>query len=197
MALFRPAIPERPIEAEGYAQPFTDTPLDNEAVGQTVYLNLVSRAKRYVYISTPYLIPDNEMITALSTAAKCGVDVRIVTPHIPDKGFVHALTRSYYPILTEAGVKIYEYTPGFIHAKTFVADDAYAVVGTINLDYRSLYLHYECAVWMYRSEAVLQLKADYMETLDVCQEVTLENCRSRPWYTRLRHSVLRVFAPLL
>ncbi len=195
--LFRPAIPEHPIEAQGYVQPFTDTPLDNEAVGQTVYLNLVSRAKRYVYISTPYLIPDNEMITALITAAKCGVDVRIVTPHIPDKGFVHALTRSYYPVLVEAGVKIYEYTPGFIHAKTFVVDDACAVVGTINLDYRSLYLHYECAAWMYQSRAVLQLKTDYIAMLDVCQEVALESCRNRPWYTRLRHSVLRIFAPLL
>ena len=195
---FRPLLlPMEPVKAEGYVQPFTDTPLDNEAVGETVYLNLVNRAKHYVYISTPYLIPGNEMITALCTAAKSGVDVRIVTPHIPDKEFVHALTRSYYPVLVEAGVRIYEYTPGFIHAKTFVVDDAYGVVGTINLDYRSLFLHYECAAWMYRTQAVMQLKEDYLPMLDRCEEITLESCRNRPWYTRLRHSILRVFAPLM
>ena len=125
--------------AQGIVQPFADNPLDDEAVGETVYLNLINKAKRYVYITTPYLILSNEMVTAMNTAAKSGVDVRIITPHVPDKWYVHAVSRSYYEMLVEAGVKIYEYTPGFVHAKTFVVDDEYAVVGTINLDYRSLY----------------------------------------------------------
>ena len=137
--------------AQGIVQPFADNPLDDEAVGETVYLNLINKAKRYVYITTPYLILSNEMVTAMNTAAKSGVDVRIITPHVPDKWYVHAVSRSYYEMLVEAGVKIYEYTPGFVHAKTFVVDDEYAVVGTINLDYRSLYLHFECAAWMYKA----------------------------------------------
>ncbi|MBQ1351632.1 MAG: cardiolipin synthase, partial [Oscillospiraceae bacterium] len=150
-----------------------------------------------IYINTPYLNPDNELMTALITSAKCGVDVRIVVPHIPDKKFVHALTKSYYPVLVEAGVKIYEYTPGFMHAKTIVIDQECGMVGTINLDYRSLFLHYECAVWMYRCQAIHQLYEDYCAMLPQCEEITVKMCRSRPFYTRLRHSVLRVFAPMI
>ena len=127
----------------GFVQPFTDTPLDGETLGENVYLNIINRAKRYVYICTPYLIIDNEMMTALCLAAKSGVDVRIMTPGVPDKKMVFLLTQSYYAQLIEAGVKIYEYQPGFLHAKSFVCDDEIAVVGTINLDYRSLYLHFE------------------------------------------------------
>lgn len=158
---------------------------------------MISRAKRYVYINTPYLIVDNEMVTALCTAAKSGIDVRIVTPHVPDKWYVHAVTRAYYEMLIASGVRIYEYTPGFIHAKTFVVDDRYATVGTINMDYRSLYLHFECGVWMYRSKSVLAVKEDYLKTLKVCQLVSLESCRRIPWIIKLGRAVLRVFAPLM
>ena len=183
--------------AKGYVQPFADNPLDDEAVGETVYLNLINKAKRYVYITTPYLILSSEMFTALTSAAKCGVDVRIITPHVPDKWYVHAVSRSHYQPLIEAGVKIYEYTPGFIHAKTFVVDDNYAVVGTINLDYRSLYLHFECAVWMYQTPSVAQVRDDFFKTQRISQEITLEECRSLSFPRRLGRSVLRVFAPLM
>ncbi len=184
------------IEDDGYVQPFTDAPLDNEPVGETVYMNLINRAKNYVYITTPYLIIDNEMMTALCTAAKSGVDVRIITPHIPDKKAVHMTTRSYYSLLLEAGVRIYEYTPGFIHAKTFVADDIYGVVGTINLDYRSLFLHFECAAWLCRSRAVLSIKETFLETVGVSEEMTAGSITmSRT--ARFKSSVLRLFAPLM
>lgn len=184
-------------EEEGVVQPYDDCPLDDESVGENVYMNLLGQAKRYVYITTPYLIPSNEMVVSLTSAAKSGVDVRIITPAVPDKWYVHAVTRAHYLRLVEAGVKIYEYTPGFIHAKTFVADDEYAVVGSINLDYRSLFLQYECAVWLYRARCIPQMKNDFFKTLEQCQAVTLDHCRNVPWYLRLVRSVLRVFAPLM
>ena len=183
--------------AQGIVQPFADNPLDDEAVGETVYLNLINKAKRYVYITTPYLILSNEMVTAMNTAAKSGVDVRIITPHVPDKWYVHAVSRSYYDMLVEAGVKIYEYTPGFVHAKTFVVDDEYAVVGTINLDYRSLYLHFECAAWMYKASCVTDVRDDFLKTQQMSQEITLEKCRNISIPRRLGRSVLRVLAPLM
>lgn len=185
------------FESDGFVQPFTDSPLDNEFVGETVYLNLINSAKDYIYINTPYLILDNEMITALSLAAKRGVDVKIVTPHHGDKWFVHAVTRANYKALVEDGVHIYEYTPGFIHAKTFVVDDEYAVVGTINLDYRSLYLHYECGVWLYKTKSVLEVRDDYIETLKVCQLITLDDCTNIKWYNKIMYALLRIFAPLM
>ena len=188
---------KEPVQAPGYVQPYTDSPLDDEAVGETVYLNLINKAQRYVYITTPYLIISNEMVTALCSAAKGGVDVRIVTPHIADKWYVHAVTRAYYEILVEAGVKIYEYTPGFIHAKTLISDDDYGVVGTINLDYRSLYLHFECAVWMYQTPCLEDMKEDYAHLMEVSQPVTLEECRSVNWLVKIGRSILRVFAPLM
>lgn len=184
-------------QAQGIVQPFADNPLDDEAVGETVYLNLINKAKRYVYITTPYLILSNEMVTAMNTAAKSGVDVRIITPHVPDKWYVHAVSRSYYEMLVEAGVKIYEYTPGFVHAKTFVVDDEYAVVGTINLDYRSLYLHFECAAWMYKASCVTDVRDDFLKTQQMSQEITLEQCRNISIPRRLGRSVLRVLAPLM
>ena len=194
--LFRPESMPR-LPGSGWVQPYTDTPLDHEKVGQAVYLNMISRARDYIYITTPYLIIDNEMITALSTAAKSGVDVRIITPHIADKWFVHAVTRANYEALIEDGVRIYEYTPGFIHAKTFVSDDQFGVVGTINLDYRSLYLHFECGTWLYRTPSVLAVKEDFLKTLEVCQEITYEDCRKVSKLRLLGRAVLRVFAPLM
>ena len=147
-----------PFAGTGYVHPFGDSPLDNETVAENVYIGILSQAKHYCYIFTPYLIVDDEMKLAITLAAKRGVDVRIVTPGIPDKPLVFRLTRSNYVPLLKAGVKIYEYTPGFIHAKSYVCDDEYAVVGTINMDYRSLYLHFECGTFLYRNDAVLDLK---------------------------------------
>ena len=195
---YKPAVHHSTtVKSDGFVQPFTDNPWDNEPVGETVYFNMINKAKRYVYINTPYLIVDNEIVTALISAAKAGVDVRIVTPHIADKWFVHAVTRSYYRGLIEGGVKIYEYTPGFIHAKTFAVDDEYGVVGSINMDYRSLYLHFECGVWLYRTASVVQVKNDFLKTLNICQEITLEDCKKVKWYIRLGRAILKVFAPLM
>jgi cardiolipin synthase len=183
--------------SEGYVQPFADSPLDDEAVGETVYLNLIGEAKQYVYIYTPYLILDNEMNSALCMAAKRGVDVRIVTPHIPDKWYVHAVSQCNYETLIESGVSIYEYTPGFVHAKTFVVDDLYAVVGTINLDYRSLFLHFECGVWMYNTKSILEVKEDFLHTLEICQKITAGCCSDVIWYRKMGRMILRIFAPLM
>lgn len=184
------------IGDDGVVQPYCDSTADDEPVGETVYINMLSRAKKYVYICTPYLVVDNEIMNALTSAAKCGVDVRMICPHIPDKWYVHLVTRSYYAPLMKAGVRIYEYTPGFIHSKTFVCDDDYGICGTINLDYRSLFLHHECAVWMYKSSAIADMKASFLETLEKCEELTRESYR-RPWYVRLGQSLLRVLAPLM
>ena len=180
----------------GYCQPYADTPLDGESVGELVYFNLINKAKDYIYITTPYLIPDNELVTALCFAAKSGVDVRIITPHIPDKKYVFCVTRSFYGELMESGVRIYEYTPGFIHQKTFVSDDSTAVVGSINLDYRSLYLHFECASLFYGSPSVLDVKRDFLETLRACEEITPEKYKKIKRRSGLMMSVLRILSPL-
>ena len=185
------------FEGSGYVQPFCDSPLDDEVVGENVYLNIINRARKYVYICTPYLIIDNEMMTALCLAAKSGIDVRIMTPGIPDKRLVFLLTQSYYSQLLEAGVKIYEYQPGFLHAKSFVCDDKVGVVGTINLDYRSLYLHFEDGVWLYKNDVVLDIRDDFLETLEYCKNIDLEFCMRRNIAVRAMQNVLRVFAPLL
>lgn len=196
--LYRPQVYQRELPPDdGYIQPFADNPLDDEPVGENVYLNMISRAKKYVYITTPYLIPSNEMMTALCNAARSGVDVRIITPHIPDKWYVHMVSRAHYSQLVEAGVRIFEYTPGFIHAKSFVADGLYAVVGTINLDYRSLYLHFECATWMYGASCIQDIYRDFLETEAVSQEITLEQCRAVPFHTRIARNLLKMFAPLM
>ncbi len=184
-------------KTHGYVLPYADSPLFPEHIGENVYLNMICRAQKYVYIFTPYLIVDSEMATALVNAAKSGVDVRIITPGIPDKKTVFLLTRSHYPELLKGGVKIYEYTPGFVHAKGFVSDDEYAVVGSINLDYRSLCLHYECAAFFYRSKVVPEVKADFIQTMEECEQITLSQCESKLLPYRLVLGVLRLFSPLL
>lgn len=195
---YMPSVHQKaPFEDDGYVQPYGDSPLDHENVGEDIYLNIITRATKYVYIFTPYLIVDHEMLVALCNAAKSGIDVRIVTPGIPDKKTVYLLTQSYYEPLIRCGVKIYQYTPGFIHAKCFVCDDEIATVGTVNLDFRSLYLHFECGIWMYRSAAVMQVKEDCMETFSCSEEMTLEFCRNRALPVRILQSLLRLFAPLL
>jgi len=170
--------------------------MDTENVAEHVYLQIINSAKDYLYINTPYLIIDDSMVSALSLAAKSGVDVRIVTPRIWDKKVVHMTTRSYYRELTCAGVKIYEYTKGFMHSKTFVSDDSTARVGTANLDFRSLYLHFECGVWMHGCEAVRQVRDDFLETLDHCQLITEKDC-NKNIFVRFIQDVLRLFAPLM
>ena len=195
-SVYKPDVHIQKSYADGFIQPYGDSPLDEEIVGESTYLNIINQASRYVYIFTPYLIIDNEMMTALCLAAKRGVDVRIVTPGIPDKKMIFLLTQSYYEQLLENGVRIYEYTPGFIHAKCFVADDVIATVGTINLDFRSLYLHFECGVYMYRTKAVLDVKKDALDTIRVSREIMLADTRSG-FFKGLFQAVLRVFAPLL
>ena len=195
--LLQPLDPSELPASKGYVQPYGDTPLDNENVGENVYLNMITRARKYVYIYTPYLILDQEMIVALSNAAKSGVDVRIVTPGIPDKKMVFLLTRSHYAPLLEKGVRIYEYTPGFLHAKCFVCDDEYATVGSINLDYRSLYLHFECGVFIYRNPVVRDIEKDFQDTLAKCQKVTMTEVRNRSTFVKIYGQVLRLVAPLM
>lgn len=185
-----------PVKASGFVQPYADSPMDKENVGEHVYLQIINNAKRYLYINTPYLIIDESMMSALCLAAKSGVDVRIVTPHRWDKWFVHVTTRSYYRDLMAAGVRIYEYSRGFIHSKTFVSDDTVATVGTTNLDFRSLYLSFECGALMYRTEAVMQVKEDFLQTLEQCHKITEKDCQCGP-IRRIFQDVLRLFAPLM
>lgn len=184
-------------DADGFVQPYADNPMFSEIVAENVYLNMIHRATKYIYITTPYLIVDNEMITALTLAAHSGVDVRIITPGVPDKKAVFMMTRSFYEPLTKAGVKIYEYTPGFIHSKMMIADDQYAVVGSINLDYRSLYLHFECAAFLYHCQEINEIKEDILESISVSKEITYESCLQLNKPYRLWQSLLRLYAPLL
>ena len=194
---FRPDDYDQSSECHGYVQPFHDSPLDSEHVSETVYLNLINQAEKYIYIETPYLIIDNKMMVALTMAAKRGVDVRILTPFIPDKWYAFAVTQSNYGELMEAGVSIYQYTPGFNHGKTFVVDDEYAVVGTINMDFRSLYLHFECGVWLYDSASVWQVKESTLEALRVSSQVEMEDITNIPKYKQIKRLLLRIFAPLM
>lgn len=195
-AVFYPEAKETVLPSDGVVQPFMDSPLDEETVGESVYLNMISKAEKYVYISSPYLIIDNEMITALTNAAKSGVDVRIITPGVPDKRIIHAVTRSFYPILLQGGVRIFEYTPGFIHSKVFLSDDRFGVVGTINCDFRSLYLHFECGAWLHDIPALSDIYKDFGETFLQCQEVTQEQLPRNP-LKNIGSSILRLFAPFL
>lgn len=181
---------------DGFVIPFADSPLDNETVGQNIYIDILNQAKRYVYIFTPYLIIDSDLQNALRLAAKRGVDVRIVTPGIPDKKIVYRVTRSYYPLLLQSNVKIYEYTPGFLHAKSYVCDDEIAVIGTINMDYRSLCLHFECGTYLYKTESILEIKNDYLRTLEACREIKIESCK-QGWIWQLVDNIIKVFAPLM
>ena len=182
-------------ETDGWVCPYADSPLDDENVGENVYLHMISHAKRYIWFTTPYLILDSEMLTALTLAAKSGVDVRIVTPRVPDKRIVFMATRSNYPALMEAGVRIYEYTPGFIHAKMALCDDESAVVGTINLDFRSLFLHYECAAWFWKGPVVRDVKKDMESVFAASQRITPEEAK-RIVPRRPLPAILKVFSPM-
>ena len=187
---------KEPFEGDGYVVPYADTPLDNEELGEDVYINILSQAKEYVYIATPYLLISDEMENALCLAAKRGVDVRILMPGIPDKPTVFFMAKSYYPPLLKAGVQIYEYTPGFVHAKSYVCDDRIATVGTINMDFRSLYLHFECGTFLYGCRAVLDVKRDMEECFPRCHQVSPGDCR-QGLIGNMLTSILRVLAPLM
>lgn len=182
---------------EGFVQPYGDSPIDEFNVAENIYLQMINCAKKYVYITTPYLILDNEMTTALIIAAESGVDIRIITPHVPDKRTVFELTQAHYVPLLEAGVRIYEYTPGFVHSKCFAVDDLYATVGTVNMDYRSMFLHFENGVWLCGDPTVLDVKADFLDTQAKSQEITLRDAEDHSFLRLLFRSVLRMFAPLM
>ncbi len=181
----------------GYVIPYGDCPLDRERVGEWVYMDILNRAVRYVHIMTPYLILDGEMETALKFAAERGVDVRLILPGIPDKPLPYALAKTHYRSLLDSGVKVYEYTPGFVHAKVFVSDDCRAVVGTINLDYRSLYHHFECAAYMYRTDCIGEIEKDFQDTMQKCRTVTEQTVREEKLRVKATGAVLKVVAPLL
>ena len=190
--------PPTDVREEGYLIPFGDgpRPLYERRVGMSVIQNMLNRATRYMYMTTPYLIIDNTLCQSIENAALRGVDVRIILPHVPDKKMVFGMTRSFYPRLMRAGVRIYEYEPGFIHAKSYLSDDEYAMIGTINLDYRSLVHHFENGVWMYRCASIGDLKADLLQTLERCIEVTSDMLKTG-LVTRLVRAVVRIFAPML
>ena len=185
-----------PVEAEGYVMPYGDCPLDTYKVGESVYTDILYRANRYVHIMTPYLILDGELETALKYAAERGIDVRIILPGIPDKKTAYSLAKAHYRTLIESGVKIYEYTPGFIHAKVVIADDEKAVVGTINFDYRSLYHHFECATYMYRTSCIPEIEKDFLDTQEKCSEVTPETIKKEKLFYKVFGTILKLFAPL-
>lgn len=193
------SVPPHSVPAKGFAAPYGDCPLDGERVGEMVYIDLLNRAKRYIHIMTPYLILDGELETALKFAAERGVDVHLILPHVPDKKFAYALAKTHYKSLLDSGVKISEWLPGFVHAKVFVVDDSEAVVGTINLDYRSLYHHFENAVWMKDTACIPAIEKDFQKTLEFCRDV--EPTRESIWegnvLLHLAGILLKVIAPLL
>ena len=185
------------VEADGYVIPYGDCPLDDDKVGEAVYMDILNRAGSYVHVMTPYLILDGELETALRFAAQRGVDVKLILPGIPDKKGAYSLAKSHYHRLIEAGVHIYEYTPGFVHAKVVVSDDDRAVVGTINMDYRSLYHHFECATFMFRTACITDIEKDFQDTLALCRKVTPETIKNEKLSYKLLGSVMKFVAPLL
>ncbi len=195
---YAPYLPSCPAPAaQGYVIPYGEAPTRKERIAKNVYLSILNQAREYVYIMTPYLILDAEMSGALQFAARRGVDVRIVLPHIPDKRTAFALAKSHYQELTDAGVKIYEYTPGFVHAKVFLSDNIRGVVGSINLDYRSLYLHYECAAYLYKVPALADIKADFKDTFEKSQLIAAADIKNRPLISRIAAALLKIVAPLM
>lgn len=194
---YRADFSHEDIHVKGYVQPFGDSPTDDELVSETTHLNMINAARKYIYIMTPYLVVDHEMTQALTTAAKSGVDVRIMVPHIPDKWYVFAVTRSSYEELTKHGVKIYEYKPGFLHSKVMIIDDKAAIIGTSNLDYRSYYLHFECGVLIIDHPVLASITQDFEVTIGKCLEVTYADAHSVNFFVRLGRAILKIFSALL
>jgi cardiolipin synthase len=177
--------------------PYSVSPLGDTDCGKDVYLQIISCARSYVYIMTPYLIPGEELMNAMMLAAQSGVDVRILTPHISDKALVHIVTRSKYEPLIHAGVKVYEYTPGFIHSKNTVCDDYITTCGSVNMDYRSLFLHFECGSVIYGDTTARAVKEDFLKTCEIATEITPETAKKRSFFAKVYLAFIRNFEPLL
>ena len=190
-------IPMPPIEGAGFVMPYGDCPVDDDKVGEHVYMDLLNRAHGYLHMTSPYLILDGDLEDALKFAAKRGVDVKMILPGIPDKNIPFALAYTHYAALMECGIQIYEYTPGFVHAKVFVADDREAVVGTINLDYRSLYHHFECATYMTGVRCIPDIEADFRETETKCRTVTPDSVKHEKFSRKASGFLMKAIAPLL
>lgn len=182
---------------DSYVIPYCDSPMDNRSTAEGIYLQMLNTAHRYVDIATPYLILDDKMKSAIILAAKSGVRIRIITPSIPDKKYVHPVTQYYYSELLEAGVKIYEYTPGFIHSKMFISDDSSATVGTVNMDYRSFFFHFECGVWFTNEEAILTMEKHFEEILEASKEITIDEWKKRKSIDKFLQWILHIFSPLM
>ena len=196
---FEPAFTkeELPKKSSGYVMPYADMPQDKHPTGEFMYMDIISRAKKYVYITTPYLILDHQMMNALANAAKSGVDVKIICPRVADHWYAREVAYSYYKELIECGVKLYEYIPGFIHGKTFCCDNEVAIVGSINLDYRSLYLHFECAAFFVGAPVVYSVAEDFNDTLKQCRTITIDSCTKMNIFRKMFNAILRLFAPLM
>ncbi len=190
-------IAESDLKEEGFVLPYCDGPLQPNNPAEGLYMQILGTAQKYVYIMTPYLIIDNNMKNSLSMAAKAGIDVRIITPAVPDKWYVHPVTRYNYLELLEAGVKIYEFTPGFIHSKIFVSDDKVATVGTVNMDYRSFVFHFECGAWICNNNTVFDIREHFKNTLGQCKEITVEIWKKQPLNSRFKQWILHIFAPFM
>jgi len=188
---------EEPLYHDGFVIPYGETPTRSTEVGKTVYQSMINGSTKYVHIMTPYFIVGREFLDCMRYAAHRGVEVAMILPHIPDKKVVYFIARTFYPELIQAGIKVYEYTPGFIHAKIFVSDDQCATVGTINLDYRSFYHHFECGAYFYDNSVVAKVEEDFQDTLLECQEITMDYYKKIPLYQKLIGRVSRFIAPLL
>lgn len=188
---------EQPLYHDGFVIPYGETPTRKEAVAKRVYESMMNSATKYVHIMTPYFIVEREFLDSMRYAAERGVEVAMILPHIPDKKIVYYIARTFYPELLRAGIKVYEYTPGFVHAKAITADDSSAVVGTVNLDYRSFYHHFECGAFFYDNKVVGKAEEDFQNTLLNCQEVTMDYYKKIPLIQKLTGRIFRLFAPLM
>ena len=190
-------IADSTLKEDGFVLPYCDGPLQPSNPAEGLYMQILGTAQKYVYITTPYLIIDNNMKNALTMAAKAGIDVRIITPGIPDKWYVHPVTRYNYLELLESGVKIYEFTPGFVHSKIFVSDDRVATVGTVNMDYRSFVFHFECGAWICNNNTVLDIREHFKEIMEQCKEITLEMWKKQSFNAKFKQWILHIFAPFM
>ena len=184
-------------ENDGFYIPYCDDPINKNNPAAGIYMQILNNAQKYVNIATPYLILDANMVNSLCLAAKSGVSVNIVTPSVPDKWYVHPVTQYYYAELMESGVNIYEYKPGFMHSKLFLSDDHVATVGTVNMDYRSFYLHFECGVWMCGTKTIVQIKENFNEILNDSVKISPEDWKRRPKLLKIKQSILHLFAPFM
>lgn len=182
---------------DAFVVPYSDGPLNDKNPAEGIYMQILNSAQRYVYIMTPYLVIDDMMTSALCMAAKSGIEVCIVTPHVPDKWYVHNVTQYHYLDLLKSGVKIYEYTPGFIHSKVYLSDDSIATVGSVNMDYRSFVFHFECGVWLSDKKTALDIKHHFREVLAVSKEITLSNWKKRSVFVRIKQALLHIFGPFM